>query len=84
MLFSLTGAFSINSTSGVVVVSGGLDRETVPRYELTVQAIDGGTDPLAMTVPLIIDIINTNDNSPLFDRTFYTAAIEEGEMSNLH
>ena len=75
----LTGAFSINATSGAVTVSGILDRESVRQYDLTVEGIDGGNPSLTGTAALIISIIDANDNSPQFDRSFYTAEIVEGK-----
>jgi len=39
------GQFTIDKESGVVTVAKSLDRETRPRYDLTVQAVDQAVDP---------------------------------------
>lgn len=80
---SPVATFSINSISGAVTVRGILDRESVPRYELTVEAIDGGTPSLTNVADLNIDIIDENDNSPYFERSFYTDSVEEGEIKQI-
>ena len=38
-----TGKFSIDPTTGIVTVSGDIDRETVTSYVLNIEATDGGT-----------------------------------------
>lgn len=83
MMHYPTADFSINSTSGAVTVRDLLDRESVPRYELTVEAMDGGTPSLTNVVDLNIDIIDENDNSPYFERSYYTTSVEEGEKKQL-
>lgn len=64
--------FSIDSTSGEMVVSKELDRETVESYNLMIEVSDG----LFVTkCNLSIEVIDVNDNPPLFDKSLYSALI---------
>jgi protocadherin delta 1 len=60
-----------------LVVAEPLDRESVDRYQLTVVATDGGTPPKTGSVDVVINVIDANDNIPLFDREEYDAIIAE-------
>ena len=69
--------FTINSLSGDIIVAAGLDRETVPEYDLLIQASDGvnvGTTMLRVTVT------DVNDESPEFQQQQYVASIEENSV----
>lgn len=57
-------AFAINQVTGLITVSGYLDRETTPRYELTVSATDNGSPQASNITAVIITLIDTNDNKP--------------------
>ena len=45
------------------------------------EATDGGDPPRIGTADIFIDVININDNSPQFDRSFYVAEVSEGLCS---
>lgn len=75
------GLFTINSVTGVISVIGtGLDRERVPEYILTVQAADMEGNGLSCTGKAIIQILDANDNAPVFDPVKYTALVPENEV----
>ncbi|XP_046644672.1 fat-like cadherin-related tumor suppressor homolog isoform X5 [Daphnia pulicaria] len=76
---SLAGqnSFAIDAESGIVTVAKGLDRETVPSYNLTVSAIDLGTPSLLSTVVVTIVVTDVNDNPPQFSRKLYAASVAE-------
>jgi hypothetical protein len=42
-----------------------LDFEETPAYTLTVSANDEGSPSLAASVPLVINVIDENDNAPI-------------------
>ena len=63
--------FSVERESGALVVSGSLDRESVPTFSLTVIAEDGGISPLADQTEVEISVVDVNDNSPRFSSTIY-------------
>lgn len=67
----LTGKYAVS-----IVVIKELDRERKDRYQLNVQAIDGGGKPGNMTV--IVIVTDVNDNKPVFDRVSYNASVDEG------
>nr|XP_054593996.1 protocadherin gamma-A12-like isoform X2 [Nothobranchius furzeri] len=57
--------FSIDQKSGVIFVTGDVDYEEGPRYEVMIEAKDGYG--LTSEIKLIIDIIDVNDNAPLIN-----------------
>ena len=56
----------------------------LPRYDLVVQARDGGTPPRIGTANLIVRVVNINDNSPRFDRSFFVAQVAEGQSAHTY
>lgn len=48
------------------------------RYELDIQAMDGGTPTRRSTAQLIITVVNVDDSTPRFERSFYSTQIPEG------
>ena len=60
------GPFYINSTTGMLSISGNLDRETTPSYTFSVIASDQGSKPLDSKVNVTVTILDQNDNQPLF------------------
>ena len=76
-------SFRINSTSGSVsVMSNQTDREREDRYYMVVVATDGGG--LQQTVPLTINITDSNDNPPIFLRDQYDVILDEGATQFRH
>ena len=58
--------FYINSTTGMLSISGNLDRETTPSYQFEVIASDHGSKSLDSRVNVTVTILDQNDNQPLF------------------
>lgn len=56
--------FIINGSTGEIFSTSPLDRELQSRYDLVVQARDGGNPALSSTVNVTILITDENDNSP--------------------
>nr|XP_023018375.1 fat-like cadherin-related tumor suppressor homolog [Leptinotarsa decemlineata] len=69
--------FSIDSTTGVIIVSDTLDFERAKDYFLTIQAIDGGIPPLSNIANVNISITDCNDNAPVFSQQSYNAKVGE-------
>ena len=61
----------------IVQVAGGLDRERIGRYNLTVEATDKGSPVRSSTAYLIIVINDINDHSPVFQHESYDAQLSE-------
>lgn len=54
-----------------------LDRETTPTIPLLLIARDLGSNPLASTLQIYVDLDDINDNSPVFSPASYFASIPE-------
>ena len=75
--------FSLNSMTGELRLIGKIDREVKSTYELDIIALDHGRpQPLSSTVRCIINLIDANDNYPIFDLPEYIFEIPE-TWSNL-
>ena len=74
-LFSIKPHTS-NRSIGVIYTLLELDRELVPRYNLTITATDtGGLKGDAM---VIVDLVDVNDNGPWFIPPYYEGTIRAG------
>ena len=58
-------AFIVNPVTGVISVSGNLDREKTPQFELTVRASDYGTPSASNTTKVVLRVTDVNDNQPV-------------------
>lgn len=67
------GAFSINPQTGQITVTSGLDRESLPVYNLTVLAVDSGTPSATGSASLLVTLEDINDNGPVL-------TVSEGEV----
>lgn len=71
MTYSITPAtpfFSIDSVSGIVLLTKQLDRETTNTHSIGVAVTDGTNTNTATVVVTVIDV---NDNTPLFNPVAY-------------
>ena len=76
--YSLTGPaqFDINSTTGTVRLASSLDYETSTEHTIMLTASNpGGLTSIVHNIT--IQVINENDNSPVFTMNPYTASVEE-------
>ncbi|TRY95800.1 hypothetical protein DNTS_001832 [Danionella cerebrum] len=73
------GTFDVEPEVGTMFIAQRLDYEQVQRYELRLVASDGKWENQTMVV---INIINQNDEAPLFSQTEYHASVME-ELSEL-
>lgn len=71
------GTFDIGNGTGVVTVSGKLDRETQDFYTLIITASDSGHPQKSSSVQLLITVTDVNDNAPLFNASSLQGAILE-------
>ncbi|CAI4230398.1 unnamed protein product [Auanema sp. JU1783] len=58
-----------------LVVNGQLDREYRDKYELVIEALDGGKPPRIGKMRLNIKILDANDNAPVFEKPRYSASV---------
>lgn len=79
--FDLREIRNPDSTSGSgelrLVLVRPLDRERVDGYRLKIMAADGGSPSLSGVVDVFVDVLDVNDNSPVFERHEYEATIVE-------
>ncbi|XP_054647551.1 protocadherin alpha-C2-like [Dunckerocampus dactyliophorus] len=54
-----------------------LDREQQAVHNLILTAVDGGTPTRSGTASIIVHVLDTNDNAPMFDNSIYSVKIME-------
>ena len=73
----IDGSFEISSVAGYIINTLFLDYEQLMIYSLIVQACDEGLDPLCSSVTVNINVIDVNDNPPIFTQESYSMFINE-------
>ncbi|XP_030224864.1 protocadherin alpha-3-like [Gadus morhua] len=66
-----------DSPSAELVLQKPLDREKQALIKLTLTAVDGGNSPKSGTSQIIINVLDNNDNSPVFSKSLYKTQIIE-------
>ncbi|KAM9320481.1 cadherin EGF LAG seven-pass G-type receptor 2 [Gastrophryne carolinensis] len=76
------GLFSIDSQSGTIYLAGALDFETGREHILRIRAQDGGRPPLSNVTGLVsIQVLDVNDNAPVFvSGPFQAAVLENAQL----
>ncbi|XP_044747791.1 cadherin-related tumor suppressor [Coccinella septempunctata] len=69
--------FSLNPQSGIFTLTSRLDYEEVQHYILVVQAQDAGYPSLSSTLTVYCNVVDLNDNAPVFDPMSYSKEIYE-------
>uniref|UniRef100_A0A2A4JWE1 Uncharacterized protein n=1 Tax=Heliothis virescens TaxID=7102 RepID=A0A2A4JWE1_HELVI len=69
--------FSLDPDTGYLCVAAPLDREAAPAHVLTVRARDHGLPALEASASVNIEVLDANDNPPLFAQSNYTAVVQE-------
>lgn len=72
-----TELFGIFPNNGWIYLRGSLDRETCDLYNITVLASDNGTPSASATTHVIVNVLDANDNDPIFSRATYEFTVEE-------
>ncbi|XP_061899824.1 protocadherin alpha-8-like [Entelurus aequoreus] len=54
-----------------------LDREKQPMIKLTLTATDGGTPAKSGTMTIVVNVLDINDNAPVFSQQLYKASVYE-------
>ena len=81
-IISLNVPFVIGDVSGIITVSGNIDYESLSQYTLKVLAYDLKNSTLNSSVLVTINIIDINDNFPLFSAPEFSAQVPENAKSN--
>ncbi|XP_042369521.1 protocadherin alpha-9-like, partial [Plectropomus leopardus] len=75
--FSLEIHKGTDSVSAELVLQKSLDREHDSVIKLTLTAVDGGNPPKSGTSQIIINVLDINDNPPVFSKPLYKIKIFE-------
>ncbi|XP_022092788.1 protocadherin-16-like [Acanthaster planci] len=60
-----------------LVINDTLDRETTPNYTLVIEAYDGASPPRLGNMTVNVNILDINDNPPVFAPTRYSSTVNE-------
>ncbi|XP_015205219.2 protocadherin alpha-4-like isoform X9 [Lepisosteus oculatus] len=63
--------------SAELVLQKSLDREKQPLVQLELTAVDGGTPPKSGNLFIAINVLDANDNSPVFNQSVYKVSVRE-------
>lgn len=69
--------FAINNSTGWIVVSAELDRESVDFYNFGVEARDHGTPMMSSSASISMTVLDVNDNNPEFTQKAYYMRLNE-------
>ncbi|XP_045572956.1 protocadherin alpha-2 isoform X2 [Salmo salar] len=72
------------SVSAELVLQKALDREKQAGIQLLLTAVDGGTPARSGTLQIIVNVIDVNDNSPVFSKQLYKVRISENIPIGTH
>ncbi|XP_060935915.1 protocadherin gamma-A2-like [Limanda limanda] len=67
-----------------MVLQKPLDREQRPRLTLKLIAVDGGTPQRSGTVTIDVQVLDANDNAPVFNQSVYKAYVMENTLKGTH
>ncbi|XP_066515265.1 uncharacterized protein [Hoplias malabaricus] len=65
------------SVSAELVLQKALDREKQPVIQLTLTTVDGGKPPKSGTMLIVINVVDVNDNTPVFSKQLYKVRVSE-------
>ncbi|KAM7000069.1 protocadherin alpha-2-like isoform 3-T3 [Tautogolabrus adspersus] len=66
-----------HSESAELVLRKSLDREKQSVIHLTLTALDGGKPARSGTLQIVVNVMDTNDNAPVFSQPLYKAQVTE-------
>ncbi|XP_069778671.1 desmoglein-2-like [Narcine bancroftii] len=69
--------FVIDPVTGDLSITGEVDRETNPQFVLTGKALDSFGNLVESPLNLVINVIDINDNPPIFSSSMFKGSIEE-------
>ncbi|XP_034959260.2 protocadherin gamma-C3 isoform X4 [Zootoca vivipara] len=65
-----------------LVLEKELDREQQREVQLVLTALDGGTPPRSASLQVLVDVLDANDNAPVFNQSIYRASVKEDTTLN--
>uniref|UniRef100_A0A8C6X3J6 Protocadherin Fat 3 n=1 Tax=Naja naja TaxID=35670 RepID=A0A8C6X3J6_NAJNA len=80
---SSEGFFSVDMSSGIIILEHPLDRELQSSYNVTIKASDQGiVQTLSSFATVTITVLDINDNPPVFERRDYLVEVPEDTSPN--
>nr|XP_056718885.1 protocadherin alpha-5-like [Euleptes europaea] len=76
-----SGSEEDQNKSPVLILKVPLDREESSLHRLLLTASDGGKPQLSGTVQLVINVVDANDNPPVFNRSVYRVKLLENSAN---
>ncbi|XP_013178590.1 PREDICTED: protein dachsous [Papilio xuthus] len=73
--------FNVQPTTGWVYLAKPLDRETAAKHKMTIIATDNGIPSLSTSASLVVNVIDANDNDPVFTQASYEFQVEENRKA---
>ncbi|KAM4621838.1 protocadherin alpha-3-like [Polymixia lowei] len=61
----------------ILVLQKSLDREAVGSHSLVLTALDGGKPPKSGDMNIRVDVLDVNDNTPIFSKDVYSVMLDE-------
>ena len=61
----------------ILVIQKSLDRETAGRHSLLLTALDGGKPPKSGEMNILVNVLDVNDNAPVFTQDVYSVMLNE-------
>lgn len=74
-------SFKLHSQKGILTTDKRLDRETIPRYNLSVTVADNGNQSSSQNLSVIV--LDVNDNSPKFEPSSYRVNVTENHAAGM-
>ncbi|XP_061442129.1 protocadherin gamma-C3-like isoform X2 [Rhineura floridana] len=65
-----------------LVLEKELDREQQSELQLVLTALDGGNPPRSASLQVLVDVLDANDNAPVFNQSVYRASVREDTPVN--
>ncbi|XP_060803722.1 cadherin-23 [Amyelois transitella] len=73
----LLGMIHMEAPTGEIVVANRIDHELYPWINLTVKAVDSGVPPRYSVADLFIQVLDENDNNPIFESSSFEYRVRE-------
>ncbi|XP_049898392.1 protocadherin alpha-8-like [Epinephelus moara] len=61
----------------ILIVQKSLDREAAGSHSLVLTALDGGKPPKSGTMNILVNVLDVNDNAPVFSKDVYSVMLDE-------
>ncbi|XP_039976520.1 protocadherin alpha-8-like [Xiphias gladius] len=61
----------------ILVVQKSLDRESAASHSLVLTALDGGKPPKSGNMDILVNVLDVNDNAPVFSKDVYSVMLDE-------